>query len=150
MKYLLLTFLCFNLFSNQVSANTNVQLSIQPSNVANVYYQIYGNGKPINDDLEFVLINPEGMKYETKTKESILFLKNIPFGNYELILLNKPFTYQLTIDKQYLKKQHELKRIDLYHEHLSPSTNDDSNIKYYLSLLGITSFFILLILYKKS
>lgn len=148
MKYLLLTLLGFYLCSNQVSAKTDVQLSIQPSNVANIYYQIYGNGKPIYDDLEFVLINPEGKKYEIKTKESILFLKNIPFGNYELILLNKPFTYQLTIDKQYLKKQHVLKRIDLYNDHLSPITSDDSNIKYYLSLLGITSFFILLILYK--
>ena len=148
MKYLLLTLLCFSLYSNRVSANTDIQLSIQPSNVANVYYQIYGNGKPIVDDLEFILINHEGMKYETKTKESILLLKNIPFGIYELKLLSKPFTYQLTIDKQYLKKQHQLKRIDLYYDHLSPITSDDSNIKYYLSLLVITSFFILLILYK--
>ncbi len=148
MKYLLLTLLCFYLCSNHVFASTDVQLSIQPSNVANIYYQIYGNDKPIYDDLEFILIDHEGMKYEIKTKESILFLKNIPFGNYELKLLNKPFTYQLTIDKQYLKKQHELKRIDLYNDHLSPITSDDSNIKYYLSLLGITSFFILLILYK--
>ena len=148
MKYLLLSLLCFNLYSYQVSANTDIQLSIQPSNVANIYYQIYGNGKPIYDDLEFVLTNHEGTKYETKTKDSILFLKNIPFGIYELKLINKPFTYQLTIDKQYLKKQHELKRIDLYNDHLSPITSDDSNIKYYLSLLGITSFFILLVLYK--
>ena len=148
MKYLFLTLLCFYLCSDNVSANTDIQLSIQSSNVANIYYQIYGNGKPIYDDLEFVLINREGMQYEIKAKESILFLKNVPFGNYELILLNKPFTYQLTIDKQYLNTQHLLKRIDLYKNHLTPNTSDDSNIIFYISLLGITSFFILLFLYK--
>lgn len=148
MKLLLLTLLSFYLCSNHIYASTDIQLSIQSSNVANIYYQIFGNDEPIYDDLEFILLDNDGKKYEIKTKESILFLKNIPFGNYELILLNKPFTYQIKIDKQYLKTQHQLKRIDLYKNHLTPNTSDDSNLKFYLSLLGITSFFILLILYK--
>lgn len=148
MKGILLILLSLLCFTQEISASTDVQLSVNSSNVANIYYQIYGNNQPIYDELEFFLVDTRGKEIQVKTNKSILFLKNIPFGNYELELKDKPFTYQLTIDKQYLKTQHLLKRIDIYNHHTTPNTDDNSNIGFYLSLLGISSFFILLILYK--
>lgn len=148
MKLFYMTLLSLFLFSNQVQANTDVQVSIHSSNVGNIYYQVFGNDQPIYDELEFDLIHESGKIYKISTNDSILFLKNMPFGNYELKLKDKPFTYQFTIDKQYVKSQHILKRIDIYYDHSTPNTSDESNIGFYLSLLGVTSLLMLLIFYK--
>ena len=145
---LLLILLC--LFPNQVKATTDIQLDVHSTKVANIYYQVYGNDHPIYDELEFVLIHENGNVYSSKTNNSILFLKNVPLGQYELKIKDKPFTKQITVDKHYVKTQHLLKRIDIFHTHTTPNTNDTSHINFYISLLGITSFLILLIIYKQS
>ena len=144
MKFIFLILLSLNLFSFQISANTDIQLVIDSSNVGNLYYQIYLNDQPIVEELEFYLIQENGKTVEIKTNESILFIKNVSFGNYELRLKDSSFTYPLTIDKQYLKTQHQLKRIDLYKNQTTPNTNDSSNVNFYFILLGIT--FILLVI----
>lgn len=81
MKFIFLILLSLNLFSFQISANTDIQLVIDSSNVGNLYYQIYLNDQPIVEELEFYLIQENGKTVEIKTNESILFIKNVSFGN---------------------------------------------------------------------
>lgn len=150
MKPILLVLLCFNLFHCDVSANSNLQISIQSSRVANLYYQVLNKNQPIIDELEFRLIDHEGNEQIIQTKQSILSLENIPFGNYELKLKNSSFSIFISIDKNYLKTQHILKKLELSESIESPNTNDHYNVYFYIFLSSIILLMILLIVLKKS
>ena len=141
MKYLLLVLLNICLCTQNIKANTNLQITVHASNVANLYYQIYENNNPVEKKLTFHLKCDTGKQYLLESNDSILFIQNIPFGNYTLIY--DDVSFPIKINQAYLKTQHELKKIDLYNQTITPNTSD-----YFLNdfILFIFSFFVLLLL----
>lgn len=155
-----------------VKADTRVEVEVKQSKIANMYYEIFDNGKHLKEDIEFELLDKNGnILLVVKTINSILFIENVDFGDYILRPVpgkyNKEFN--IKVDLEYLKTHHILKPLEIGNKkqpinndennHIDkddneegPGTGDNSNIEFYISgfLLSSISLILLLILNRKK
>jgi len=145
LKQLALISLIFFCLCHHTSAlNTSILFEIEPSQVGNLYYEVIKNDQRIEKDINYQLYFQDQQIQQT-TKNGIIFISNLPFGSYKLMIENHIFPIE--INSHYLKTQHLLKPLNIsskiYHQ-----TSDHNTISLFIYSSIFSSFF-LLIMYKK-
>ena len=119
------------------ASNTNIHIEIHASEVANLYYEIYIHNKPAKNNIAYEIYDENnGCIISSKTNNNILFYPNLPFGVYDLVILDEHFCIE--IDENYLRTQHILK--PLYLQSISTQTSDDNQISFYLITLFVSGY----------
>ncbi|MDU3546446.1 MAG: LPXTG cell wall anchor domain-containing protein [Clostridium sp.] len=107
-----------------------VNISVEESKVSNLIYEIEKDGVPcIKDGSIFYLKNSEGVIIaKTKSEASIIVFENIPFGDYIIESDDKDFSYNISVNKDYLDSQHIVKIIDIGKEDKELESNNVNNL----------------------
>lgn len=125
--FILATFL---ILTNISLAFGEVNISVEESKVSNLIYEIEKNGVPcIKHDTIFYLKNSEGVIIaKTKSEGSIIVFENIPFGNYIIESDDMAFSFNISVNKEYLDSQHIVKIIDIGKEDEELESNNVNNL----------------------
>lgn len=97
------------------AANSEVIITVKESKTANLYYQIVKDGEKITDEVVYAVRDETGNTvYKGTTEDAIFFVGEVPLGKYVLIIHeNRDYIYEINVNKEYLKKHHLLKIIEL-------------------------------------
>ncbi len=160
--FMLLFFLVSTIFTTPIThaSGSSVNIKINASTHANLYYEILYNGNRIDKDIDFDLFNGNGKQIATyKTNNGILLIKKVPFGRYTLKPKGYSNVFRIDVNREYLKTQHVLKPLELKLSIFSqldkseidnPQTGDDSFPFIYLVIFIISGLFLMLIVLCKA
>lgn len=147
--FCLLCLIClttYSLWQSTYALDTSVLFEVHSSKVGNLYYEIVDQNGRIKNDLTYVIYNQSHeLITQGTTENGILFIGNLPFGQYEIIIDTTSFSIE--INATYLKSQHILKTLELGTS-IFTQTNDYQKL-FPTLYLSASSFLVLLILYKK-
>lgn len=143
---------------NTHASGPSVNIEIEASTHANMYYEVLYDGKRIDKDIEFELFNEKGELIGTyRTNNGILLIKKVPFGSYVLKPKGYEKTFRIQVDREYLKTQHILKPLELKEKTgqsmdknniLNPQTGDNSHGVAYLIIFTISGLLLTYIVLK--
>lgn len=110
---------------NMLAASSEVKIQVNENKVANMYYQVVKDGKAL-DKIQYTMKDENGNVIYKGEADKTLFLKNVPFGDYQLIIHEgKDYFFEITLCEEYVKTQHELKVLELIVEN-SVRTGDSA------------------------
>lgn len=113
-------------YLNVCANNSEVKITIEESEVANLYYRVVRKKKELQEDIPFIIQDEQGNKiYQGKTINSVLYVENVPFGKCEIIFWNdENSSFEIFINEEYVKEQHILKTLELYQLEKTVKTGD--------------------------